>query len=372
MIYLFPVIRAAFDIDSSEVSLTPEEYEELVAFGKKQSIIPIIFSGLQKMELPMDQLPEIDRERNRNLRRYVLQIDALAKVEAALNDAGIPYVPLKGAVLRNLYPEPEMRTSVDIDVLVHKEDLERSVEVIEKYTDFRSDHRAYHDISMLNQSVHLELHFSIKEFTANIDKILSRAWEYAEPEEGSRYTFTPEFQVFYVIAHMSYHFLHGGLGIRPFLDLWLLRNKTIYDENVVKDLCQQCSILTFYEECCNLVNVWMENGEHTETTKMLEKFCLSGGVFGNTAFKNAALQREHRGWKYIIRRVFPPASEIREYYSNVSDEKHCLAYYYVKRWYSWIPQNKKLKKRFSEVMSTDTQYIAQIDELFKRLGMDKL
>ena len=366
---LFPVIRTALDIESSAVCPTTEECEELTVFGKKQSILPVIYAGLKKMKVSDDLLTKIDQERNKDLWRFVLHDDALKKIELVLNEAEIPYILLKGAVLRNLYPAPEMRTSCDIDVLVHEEDLDRAVNALEAHTDFKMDHRAYHDISMLNRNVHLELHFSIKEHEENLDKVLIRAWEYAELAEGCRYAFTPEFQIFHIVAHMSYHFLHGGLGIRPFLDLWLLRSKTEFDENQVKDLCRQCGILKFYEECCNLINVWLGEGKHTETTEVFEQFCLSGGVFGDHKFKNAARQREHRGMKYILSRVFPPASEVKEYYSNASTEEHSLPYYYMKRWISWTKRSEELKKQIGEIMSTDKAYIDQTDDLLRRLGM---
>ena len=48
---------------------------------------------------------------------------------------------------------------------------------------------------------------------------------------------------------------------------------------------------------CDLTEVWLGEGKHTETTEMLEAFCLSGGVFGSQEFKNAARQREHRELK---------------------------------------------------------------------------
>lgn len=171
MTYLFPIIRAAFGIDSPALAPTVEECEELVAFGKKQSILPVIYAGLKKMDIPADQLKAIDWERNKDLRKFVLHNDALQKIEAALNEKQIPYIPLKGSVLRHLYPAPEMRTSCDIDVLVHEEDLEAAVAAIENATDFTMRKRNYHDISMVNQSVHLELHFNIKENMENIDKL---------------------------------------------------------------------------------------------------------------------------------------------------------------------------------------------------------
>lgn len=144
MTQLFTVIRTAFSVDSSELNApTAEECEELIAFGKKQSILPVIYAGLKKMDLPKDRLKTVDSARNKDLRKFVLHNDALQKIEAALNEEQIPYIPLKGSVLRNLYPAPEMRTSCDIDVLVHEEDIERAVAVIEQATDFTMQKRNY-------------------------------------------------------------------------------------------------------------------------------------------------------------------------------------------------------------------------------------
>lgn len=45
----------------------------------------------------------------------------------------IAYIPLKGAVIRPYYPYDSMRTSCDIDILIHEEDLELAIKnLIEK------------------------------------------------------------------------------------------------------------------------------------------------------------------------------------------------------------------------------------------------
>ena len=50
----------------------------------------------------------------------------------ALEKAQIPFIPLKGSIIRKYYPESWMRTSCDVDVLVHEEDAEKAVDVLVK------------------------------------------------------------------------------------------------------------------------------------------------------------------------------------------------------------------------------------------------
>lgn len=371
MTFLFSVIRAAFGMDIQSISPTAEECEELTAFGKKQSILPVIYAGLKKMDLSRDLLKSIDMQRNKDLCKFVLHNDALQKIEAALTEEQIPYIPLKGSVLRNLYPAPEMRTSCDIDVLVHEADIDRAVTAIENATDFTMRKRNYHDISMVNQAVHLELHFSIKENMENIDRLLVRVWDYAVPDNGSRYKLTPEYQIFHVIAHMSYHMVHGGLGIRPFLDLWLLRTKTSYDEDAIQQMCTDCSILTFYEKCSKLVDAWMSGAPIPDKLAMLENYALNGGVFGSKENALASKQRNHRGFSYFFRRVFMSRELLSTEYPELKEKPYQLPICQVKRWMRLMnPQKRKqVKNEIYSVKAMKKETIDSFDKLLLSLGL---
>ena len=253
--HLFSLIRAGLDLETLEFQLSPDEIQGLFEFGKRQHILPIIYWGLKQADtcLDSDVMKAVDSEWGRGVRRHVLQNEALKKIRNTLDEVQIPYIPLKGAVLQNLYPSPEMRTCSDWDILVREEDLARAVKALETEAGFKALDRAYHDVPLVDKHVHLELHFNLKEDMENIDRLLIRAWDFAEPsEEGSSYTLTPEFQIFHVVANMSYHMAHGGLGIRSFIDLWLLRNETEYDEAVVEKMCGECGILVFYQKATGL------------------------------------------------------------------------------------------------------------------------
>ena len=367
---LLPVIRAAFDIPST-ITITAEECEELAAFGKKQSILPVVYTGLKKMDLPADQLKEIDRERNRDLRKFVLHNDALEKIESALSEEQIAYIPLKGSALRHLYPAPEMRTSCDIDVLVHEEDIDRAVAAIEQATDFAMRKRNYHDISMADQHSHLELHFSLKENMGNIDKLLSHVWNYAVPCGESRHQLTPEFQVFHVIAHMSYHMVHGGLGIRPFLDLWLLRTKTSYDENTVRRMCADCGILVFYEKCGELTDAWMEGKPVPEDLSTLAEYVLSGGVFGSRETALASKQRVYRGYRYILHRAFMDRALLETEYPELKEKPYLSALGQVKRWMRLTnPQKRnRIKSEIASIKAMRPESVGAFDRLLTSLGL---
>lgn len=163
----------------------------------------IIHKGFKNYGAPLEAIKDCDKARHKDTRQYIIQNDALQKIGATLVEEHISYISLKGAVLRDFYQSPELRSSCVIDVLVKEKNLEAALAAIENTTDFTMSKRNYHDISMVNSSVHLELHLSILENMENTDKLLSQVWDYAVLDKGSRYQLTPEFQIFHVLAHMN-------------------------------------------------------------------------------------------------------------------------------------------------------------------------
>lgn len=368
---LFAVIHIGMGHDIPFPSLSSDDCKTLLKIGAKQSILPIIHRGLKEAGAQTEVIKECDRARLKDTRQYIIQNDALQKIGVALDEAQIPYIPLKGAVLRQLYSAPELRTCCDIDVLVKEDDQEKTVATIENTTDFKTHKRNYHDISMANSQIHLELHFSILENMENIDKLLTHVWDYAVPDEGSRYKLTPEFQIFHVVAHMSYHMVHGDLGIRPFLDLWLLRTKTEYDEDTVRSMCSDCSILTFYEKCCNLVDAWMTGNSVPENLTMFEDYALNGGVFGNKENALASKQREHRGFSYFFHRVFMGRALLATEYPELKEKPYLVPICQIKRWLRLLNRNKRkqVRKEIANVWAMKPETIDSFDKLLASLQL---
>lgn len=369
---LFSAIRCGMEQDISNIELSMEACNSLLEISIGQSILPVVYRGLKRMNIPADCINQFDRAWIRNVFWHSQRQEALRKITSALDDAQIPYVPLKGAVLQYLYPVPNMRTSGDIDILTREEDLDRAVHAIEENAGFSYVQRNYHDVNMTNSRVVLELHFSIKENMENIDKLLSKAWDYAEPTgEGYRYSFTPEYQVFHVIAHMSYHLVHGGLGIRPFLDLWLLKNKTNFDEDVVRRMCDDCGILTFYEKSYELVDAWMSGKPVPDDLVLLEEYCLSGGVFGSIESTSASRLRKKGKSDYVMSRLIVSQDVLEDQYPELRDKPFLMPVYQMKRWMRLLDKEKRAgaMREIDGISKVKDGEIEKFDEMLRGVGV---
>lgn len=270
----------------------------------------------------------------------------LTRLRALFNEEKIPFVPLKGSVLRSLYPEPWMRTSCDIDILIHEEQVGETARIIIDKLGYTLRKNNYHDISLVSESnVHLELHFSIKEHTDGIDALLQRCWDYASATDGFEYKFSNEFLIFHQYAHASYHFLKGGCGIRPFLDVYLL-DATAYDQTVLDKMLDEAGIKKFSEKMLKLANVWFGNSEHDSVTEKMEQFVISGGVFGSTKNSVAVSQQREKGRiGYILHRIWIPYDMLCGLYPRLTERRYLQPLYEVKRWFRIFDPDARRRKK---------------------------
>ena len=255
---------------------------------------------------------------------------AYRQVCDALEEAGVPYIPLKGSVLRDFYPDESMRTSCDIDILVREAELERAVNILVE-RGFRRGERHYHDISLYAPNgTHLELHFSIQENMEQLDTVLRCAWDYARPEQGCRHEFRKEFFVFHMYAHMAYHFLSGGCGIRSLVDIWIMEHRMDAAYPCAGTLLKKAGIYQFAAEMSRLANQCFVS--HGSADPVLD-YIWRGGVYGSQK-NRISVQKKQLGSSraYIWKRIVLPYSAMTVSYPVLKRAPVLLPLCWVHRW----------------------------------------
>lgn len=289
------------------------------------------------------------------------------RICGVLSESQIPFVPLKGSVIRPYYPEEWMRTSCDIDILVREEDLEHACSVLCQRLGYCSDGRKhFHDIWLRSDAgILLELHFNIKEYMEKVDGLLGCVWDYCEPcSEGScEYRQTNEYLIFHLLAHMSYHFIHGGCGVRPFIDIWLIQRKMQYDKEQVRRFCAECGIENFYDSVMELAKVWFEDGTHTCLTMQMEEYIVSGGVYGSMTNK-VAMQQAQSGSRLrnSIQRIILPYEQLKLLYPSLSTARYLTPFFQVVRWIH-ILCSGRFKSSLKELETNNRISSEQIDNV---------
>lgn len=299
--------------------------------------------------------------------RYERSQYELRQICETLNNANIPFIPLKGAVIRDRYPQPWMRTSCDIDILVHEEDLDKAVSCLVsdcKYV--AAEKKNYHDISLHSPSgVHLELHFNIREDIETLDRVLDTVWQYTtiSPEMAFKYEMTNEFLLFHIIAHLSYHFVNGGCGIRPVIDLWLLEKALPIDNSILNTLLSEAKLLRFYASVKALAATWLEDEAYTDTVKQMEDYVLHGGVYGTLQNKVLLQQQQKNGkFAYMMHRIFLPYDKLKLLYPIIIKRCWLTPFVQVHRWFK-IVFGGRAKRSIRELSYNSNISKSQADEM---------
>ncbi len=375
---LFSSIRYSLgqEVTISNV-LSDEELRELYRLAKAQDMAHIVSYALSQTDI-FDGNPgagaTFKKQEDLSVFRNGIMAVEYSRICDALEGASIAYIPLKGSVIRPMYPKPWMRTSCDIDVLVHEEELDRAIEVLNMQCGYRTEKREFHDVNLVSESgVHLELHFSIKENTERIDPLLERVWEYATAVDGKHmHRLSDEFFVYYHTAHMYYHFRSGGCGIKSLVDLYVLEKNISPDETLLRGMLESAEILRFYNAMTHLMRALLDDGEYTELDREIESFILTGGVYGTVTNKVVAARTEGgKKRSYFLLRAFPPYSSLSARYPVLKKHKILTPIFVVVRWFD-ILSPKKRKKILNQLNASGTLTDGELDrskQLFDALGI---
>ena len=338
---LFLTIKSLFcELSLASLSLTEEERAALYSLAKQQDAAHLVGMALDRQGL-LSAESELTKKFKKQqmvamLRRERLDYE-LSEIRRVLEEAGIRFLPLKGAVISRLYPTPWLRTSCDIDLLVDEASIDACAALLSEQLGYRAEaERNYHDLSLYAPSgVHLELHFSILEDMEQIDGELARVWEFASPiREGSfEYSLSNEYLVFHTVAHAAYHFARGGCGIRPMLDLFLMKEKLTLDEDVLRAHLSRCDLVVFYERMLALSQVWFSDGAPSALTDAMQEYLLSGGVYGSLENHVSVAQGRQGGKRgYLLRRIFLPYEDLCLQYPVLKRSAWLLPICEVRRW----------------------------------------
>ncbi|MBR5523709.1 MAG: nucleotidyltransferase family protein [Clostridia bacterium] len=294
---------------------------------------------------------------------------------ATLEAAHIPFVPLKGAILRDYYPHPWLRTSCDIDLLVSPDHLDRAVDALSTDGWTPEEKQGYHDRSLYSAGgVHLELHFSLRENRPQLDTVLDTVWEHCTPVEPGRYEHRMDnaYFLFHQVAHAAYHFTAGGCGVRPIVDIRLLTDRIPYDYAAFAQLCDAAGLASFWGQVQALCRIWFDEAPHSALTQQMEHFILTGGVYGTRQNKEA-VERAHSGGKgwHILQRIFMPYRLLCLKYPRLERQPYLAPAYQVVRWIQLFTGNK-LSTSLRELANTQnatTQEIHSTADLLRQLGL---
>jgi hypothetical protein len=262
---------------------------ELFLLAKSHSMEAMAAAALEGVAAP--EVWAVWKEaRERALRRNLLLTIERQQICAAMERMGIWYVPLKGSVLKDLYPRMEMRQMTDQDILFDTTRREEMREyMLARGYDPKGHHDTHHDIYHKDPVYNMELHHTLFELHCDL-----RMVEYykdvksrlIQDKPGSfGYHFSDEDHYIYMTAHAFKHYSDHGVGLRSFVDVYVYEQKkgTSMDWAYIEAECEKLGMAE-YERTCRTIARKLLAGETVGELTMEElemlRFCTASGTHG--------------------------------------------------------------------------------------------
>ena len=248
-----------------------------------------------------------------------------AVVLGKLEEEGIWYMPLKGAILKDLYPRLGMRQMSDNDILIDPARMADAEKIMERLG-FTCDHRSSAHV-VYNKPPVSSFEFHHRLFGGEQDRRVRRYYKDVKARlirDESRqwgYHFSDEDFYVYMIAHENKHFRDGGTGLRSLLDTYVYCRKmgTGLDWTYVGEETAKLGIRDFEELNRSLSYHLFDGDPLTEEEEAMLAYVVSSGTYGTMQHKVSNKVEKLGGGtegklRYVLSRVFLPMDTVRTAY----------------------------------------------------------
>ena len=332
--------------------------------------------GLANQELVRDYSSAI---------RSILLLDAeRANIQEWMEEQGIRHMPLKGVVLKEYYPEIGMRQMADNDILFD----EKYRKAVREYFKSRGYevkcyNRGNHDVYMKPPVYNYEMHVSLFShgYLRPMRERFINALDDAILDEGTSYRYHMKDNEYYIYikCHEYKHYTHGGMGIRFFIDNYVIMN-AIGDRLDLDFISNECNRIGMgdYESRTRALAMRLfdtdlteqlclhdgsdENDPLTPAERELYDFSCFAGTYGTVAQHMAtdlAKIEEERGVsirgakvRYFFRRLVLPMSAYQASHPFLYKHKWLIPFHAI-----WRP--------FGALLTRPKRVISQIRMLIK-------
>ncbi len=321
---IISLIKSA--ITGEKLSL-PESFElnNVLTVSKKHNISTIIYygalnCGISQSESVMNDLFSCTCQ---NIAVSEMQNYSIKCLFEEFEKANIDFMPLKGSVLKKLYPKPEMRIMGDADILIKTEQYGIIKSIMQKlgYTEaVESDH----ELAWYKNGMLVELHKRIiPSYNKDFYAYFGDGWRLAKPTDTNRFEMGAEDNMIYLFTHFAKHYRDAGIGIRHIVDLWVYRlHNTDLNEDYINTELQKLGLYEFYVNINKTLANWFDGCEEDSVTELITETIFLSGVYGteDSHIISSALKTSKKTGKRTARLVefwklvFLPLDTMRKKY----------------------------------------------------------
>ena len=343
---------------------------EIYSLSKKHQIEYLIYSALKDSEKFQKSIikDEFKIAKEKAIRKNILFEIERKQIFSQLVKNKIWYMPLKGIIMRDLYPKAEMRQVADIDVLIDKTKRYEVSNIMEKFgytvEKFEDD---LHDTYKKEPIYNFEMHVSLfkKSYNESWYRYYANIKHKLKTSSNNKYEYCMTDNGFYIflVAHTFKHYESGGTGLRSLIDIYiyLTKKEKSLDWNYIKQELKFLKLDSFEQKIHTLVIKLFTKVNNklilTKEEESMLNYIIDSGAYGNyenyvrysLINKDGNITSINKS-KYLLSRAFPNREWILKHHLIIGKSIILIPFYYVYRIFkTLIFRRKNLKMELETI-----------------------
>ncbi len=348
--YLVSLLRAALRDEPPMPAPKGLNWGKLFSIAERHLVASAVYNVVKKEgSCPEDVLKNWHLKAETALRKELLFDVERQQILDIFDKEGIDYLPLKGILIKDLYPHKGMRQFADNDILYRKENREKVIQIMRGrgYEMEEFSEESVHDAFMKNPVYNFEMHRDLFEEHIPYTDYFADVWDKAVKltDERREYRMTNEDFYVYVQAHCYKHYAGNGTGIRSFADLYLIRKSLSFDEEVLQEKLEKVGIVEFDKESRYIADCFFGDNPKDLDDRTFE-YVIMGGVYGSV---ESGIENDFYNEGKAVslwRMIFPTMHRMKQIFPVLNKAPVLLPILYVARWIGALFNVRKLKKGF--------------------------
>ena len=308
---------------------------DLLTVAKEHSLSAIAAYALESAGI-YDK--DFEEEKFKAIRKNIILDTEREAVLAELEKAGIWYMPLKGSILKDLYPQTGMRQMCDVDILFDNNFTDDMLRIMDDLGYQKKKESFGHDIEFSKEPVScFEMHIQLFGFSNmdNMNQYYSDVKSILHKDENNDFGYHFSLEDFYIflIAHSYKHFSGGGNGLRSLTDtyVYLTHYRNELDMKYIQQECEKLDIAEFEKQNRELALLLLGGKKLSQDESKLFDYYIFSGTYGNiTNHVKNKLESDKTSAKikYLFRRLLIPVSKKNSSYHAFANR------------YKWFYENR--------------------------------
>lgn len=306
------------------------------------------------------------------LAREATQQEEIEYIRNAFNEENIEFMFLKGTHLKSLYPTPQMRFMVDMDILVKEESMNKGGKLI-LARGFTQEMNNGKDIVLVKKPfLTIELHKMLFVEDYFMHDYFKSVWNRVELVNGFEYKMPINDLYVYTLAHLAEHYLEAGSCFRPLMDLFLMEEKhgEILDFDYINEQFRELGIEKFAVKIRQLYKCTFDGADYNDDLITMENYIVFGAPVNNAEeVSRVALTKQTKSQR-LFNSLFPSLRHMKLRYSILQKLPFLLPFFWVVRIFEFFfKKNSEISNKKDKISNVDSESVDIMKEIFEKSGL---